>query len=563
MPRSLEWLERMNQEKNECWQILQDAKWLSKRLKHHQTLPWNYGEYGRLLSSRAIADILVNSYFHTFETTHRILHVPSFKVQYDRLWEDTENTPIRFTIQLQLCLALGSLFYDDQFSMRPHVMQWIKEAGVWLESSAKPHLDFFTIQTLCLHRIARETMQGIYGDRVWILSGSLIRATMSIGLHRDPAKLPGFSHAQAEMRRRLWITVLELTLSSCSDPGCAPLISLDDYDCILPSNFDDIQLDLEAKNIPLPQSPESYTDSSMQIALGSSLATRLAIAKFSTSSKASDYQEALKLNTEFTGVCDSLSACLQPLRSRLSDFQRQYCELCICRYIFTLHIPYMVIWSRNRAYMLSRKACVDAALNLVYASLPLASTKDPLLMAVQAMNVSQPPGSDFLRLCVCASGPYRSAVFQAIMVIAAELVALVGEAKNSLRQSMSLSRDSNFVCGDGRILELLSILRMATEWTRSRMQAGQEINKDHLFVALALTSIDALMKGEPVKEAMETRGTTICSEIIEILEGLTDGIRINDDNLAEDDLSPDMDFLGVDDTWMMQNEIFDIDFYNL
>ncbi|KAH8897206.1 hypothetical protein GQ53DRAFT_887450 [Thozetella sp. PMI_491] len=503
-----------------------------------------------------MADILIGNYLRTFETIHRIVHVPTFRREYELLWDESTPVSTDFIIQVQLCCALGALVYDEEFSLRPQAMQWVQEAGAWLESSAKPRLIMSTIQTICLHRIARESMQGTYGDRVWILSRSIIRSAMSISLHRDSSKLPGLSRAQAEMCRRLWTTILELALGSCLDPGAAPLISLEDFDCSLPFNFDDVQLNLDVDDNPQPQSLEQHTDSSFQIALESSLPIRLAIAKFSTGLKAGSYQEALRLSDEYSCACRSLSSALRALRPSLSECQRQYCEMLMYRYIFTLNIPYMVVGSKSPAYMLSRKACIDAAVNLAHSSLPLASTQEPLLATIRTMNMAEPQGTDFVRLWICGSGPFRTVLFQAVMVIAAELLASVDESNGSFRWSMGLAVASSPLYGDMRALELLSLLRVAAQWTIRRMRAGQETNKDHFFVALAIASIDALMKGMSVKEAMEGHGKVACLEYQTVLEALTVGA--SDGELSEQ-LSPEDDMLGFDDMWFIQPGNFDLD----
>lgn len=549
VPHLLTWLEQMHEEKGECLEAFKACKILSKRLQNQQKLPWIYGEYGKRLPQRAIADLLLANYFRTFETVHRILHVPSFRIKYDDLWQDKDAASVDFIIQLQLCLGLGALLHDDSFSLRPQAMQWIQEAGVWLESSAKRRLLFSTVQTMCLHRLGRESMQGTYGDRVWILSGTLIRAAMAIGLHRDPEKLPNITFARGEMRRRLWMTVLELTLGSCLDPGAAPLISLDDFDCGLPSNFDDSQLNPDSAEHPVPQNSDHVTDSSLQIALARSLPVRLKIAKFCTQLNPDGYEKALELNSEHNLACHALATSLRDMGSKLPEFQRQYCEMIMSRYTFALHIQYMVHASQNPNYMLSRKACVDAALSLAYSSFPFTSYSGPLTAAVQAMQLSHTHGSDFVRLCITGSGPFRSAVFQALMVIVAELLAIVEECKASFRWPSSIGADA-LLPGSIRALELLSLVRVSVEWTRQRIQAGQEANRDHLCTTLALASIEALMEDDPIKQVLEKTSMVTCSEERSFLERLIDGSC--DQNLSDTQFSPEEDgIFGIDDMWFI------------
>ncbi|KAF4954602.1 hypothetical protein FSARC_12074 [Fusarium sarcochroum] len=563
LPKNVAWLERNHYEKSENWSIVETCKSLSKRLKAKQTFQWAYGDYGKRLPDRALADLLLGNYIRTFETVRRILHVPSFMHQYDRLWDNNNTAPVEFMIQVQLCLALGASLHDDNFSLRPWAMQWVQEATVWLDSSAKPRVVFSTIQTMCLHILARENMRGTAGDQVWIMSGTLLRAAMSMGLHRDPSKLPKVPFAQAEMRRRLWLTVLELVLGSCLDPGAAPLISFGDFDSALPSNFNDSQLNLDQDDNPAPNNLDEYSDSTLQIALGHTFTARLAIAKFASSLAANDQDEASRLSSEYAAACSSFYRSLASQRSHLSDFQRQYCEMVTSRYVFALHIPYLIAGPKSPAYMVSRKACVDAALNLAHSSLPLSSTEEPLLAALRTMGVTRPQGEDFVRLCVTASGTYRSALFQAIMVIAAELIVTVDESKGSFRWAMGLATDSTPMNGDIRTLELLSLLRVALDWTRRRVRTGEETNHDHLWVALVLAHIEALMKGTSVEEAMQASGTAACVEVKAVFEGLI--AESSDIESLGEDISPDTNLLWNDDNiWLNFGDLdFDLNLGSL
>jgi len=60
---------------------------------------------------------------------------------------------------------------------------------------------------------------------------------MQMGFHRDPANLkPALDLFPTELRRRLWNTILEITIQTSLDIGGAPLLSLSDFDTLPPSN---------------------------------------------------------------------------------------------------------------------------------------------------------------------------------------------------------------------------------------------------------------------------------------------------------------------------------------
>lgn len=170
------------------------------------------------IPTREIADKLVDGYMRDFESIFRVLHIPSFTKDYERFWSTADQTlqPV-FQLQLKLVLAIGSSTFDKDFSMRKNAMQWVNEAAVWLSTPVtKSRLTVPALQVMILLCLAQETT-GVGADLVWIPTGSLLRTAITMGLHRDPKKLPRMSLINAEMRRRLWNTILEVYQSLVED----------------------------------------------------------------------------------------------------------------------------------------------------------------------------------------------------------------------------------------------------------------------------------------------------------------------------------------------------------
>ncbi|CAO2649466.1 Nn.00g068510.m01.CDS01 [Neocucurbitaria sp. VM-36] len=73
-----------------------------------------------LLPDRATVDILIRQYLDTFETTYRVLHIPSFEAAYDRYWNPDEPSDAEMDVLVlailacTLCLpsVMSSLNYD-------------------------------------------------------------------------------------------------------------------------------------------------------------------------------------------------------------------------------------------------------------------------------------------------------------------------------------------------------------------------------------------------------------------------------------------------------------------
>jgi len=174
---------------------------------------------------------MVNSYFDSFESTHRILHVPSFWTEYESYWNHPEDISAGLRVKILLVIGIGSSLQkhvDTDVFFHNMVHQWIHAAQMWLSGPLeKDRLTITGIQIHCLTILARQIFS-IGGDLVWMSMGSLVHRAMQIGLHRDPKRLPAMSFLQGELRRRLWVTILELVVQSSLDSQMPPRISFDE-----------------------------------------------------------------------------------------------------------------------------------------------------------------------------------------------------------------------------------------------------------------------------------------------------------------------------------------------
>ncbi|SPQ24002.1 cf8b3964-e75f-434a-843d-e9013e6e8436 [Thermothielavioides terrestris] len=397
-------------------------------------------QLGSAIPPQETALRLVDAYFRTFECVYRILHRPTFWQGYRKYWEQPGATDSAFVVQFQLCMAIGTCFEDGGPALRRSAAQWIHEAQVWLVSSLssmKSRFNFAGLQILCLLHLARETC-GVGGDLAWISAGSLLRTAMHLGLHRDPDNVPTMSAFNAEMRRRLWATVLEIVVQSSLDSGAPPLLGLSDFDTRPPSNYDDDQLAENAKFPSIPRPPNAFTETTVQLALLRSVPVRLAIAQYVNHfNSLGTFEETLKWNNELTNACRTLSATFQPfydpagiLPKRLSLFQLRLAEHMVHRFFLALNHPWLWSAHNNPAYYFARKMCVETSLKLYRAI----ATGSP---AGDSGTASQ--SDDFTRLSTCGYGAFRSVPTLAVLTICLELLWQVQEDR-SFRHSISIDQ---------------------------------------------------------------------------------------------------------------------------
>lgn len=485
---------------------LAKCKALARTIKSQRTPPWPCPP-STDLPTKDICDELVDCYLRTTETVYRVLHVPTFRKEYEALWLSDVEPNASFLVQLKLVLAIGATTYDEKFSLRATAIRWVYEAQTWLsEPIFKPRLGLQALQTSVLFLIAQEAAD-VGCESIWITAGSLIRRAVCIGLHRDPANLPRKPVFATEMRRRLWGTILEISVLSSLSSGGPPLVSLDDFDTEPPSNFDDDQLMAED---PVPKPEGSFTDMSIPIALRKTLPLRLAVTKFLNDlSSRGTYDETLRLDSEMRASYKVLCRTIQTFNSSFgpspSPFGVRAVDFIMHRYISALHAPFFNLAMRETAYAFSRKVVVESSLKIWCAVYPSSS-----LVTTQAQttgNTAAPDRDDFARFATCGSGFYRTVGMQATLLISMEL--------------MSQLQDEESIGPVPLRQDLLSVVEDARVWCMQCIGIGETNIKGYLFASMVAAQIDGLRRGVPKDDipgviiGAAERAQEVCLPILE------------------------------------------------
>lgn len=486
-----------NDKNSELNRLLHECKLLGRLAKvqypvYQPILP----DFRNLIPPRDVCDQLVQGYFNTLESIYRILHAPTFYEEYDQYWRDTQSTNTAFVMKLLLVMAIGTRFHRDPtnaVALRSSVPDWIHAVQTWMTSPfEKSRVNLTAVQIHCLLLLARQAC-AVSGDLVWISAGSLLRTAMHVGLHRDPRRLPKMPLLQAEVRRRLWATVLELQLQSSVDSGGAPMISLKDCDCEPPSNIDDEDLTGEevkaADAIAKPM--DTFTQTSAQIILLKSFPIRLKIAKTMNDLRAHfSYDAALKHHEELSASLRSNALSLQSFRSgggQPTNFQTNLLDLLTQRFVLTLHYPFAMRARTEPIYYFSRKICVEKSLFLL--SSPNPQNVEPNAASIQL--------NDFASLKLFGSGYYRGIILQANMMISGELTHQLDEDPSLMFMTDSTSFERK---------EMYKAVERFTELTADRVKAGETNVKGYVFSSCILAQINALLAGTPVEPAVLEAG---------------------------------------------------------
>lgn len=487
---------------------MQRCKSLARVIKAQQAPAWPPPPNTNL-PDKILADQLVECYVRTSEAIYRILHIPSFKRDYDALWEEQDGpaTPRdkAFLVQVKLVLAIGAAIYDEQFSLRTSAIRWVYEAHSWIsEPEFKPRLSLQGIQTSLLLLLAREATN-VGETLIWVSVGTLLRSAVYMGLHRDPSRLPKKTPLAAEMRRRLWNTTLEMALHASLSAGTPPFLSLGDFDTEPPGNFDDDQLLAEDED-PTPRPDDEYTQTSVARALRKTFPFRLAVTKFLNDlGSRGTYEETLRLDAELRASYKILSRTLQACRRRNesgsasnlgassgapSQFALRAVDFIMSRYLAAVHVPFFRPALHETAFAFSRKVVLETSLKMWCAAYPtsslsLSGTNHAAASTASSTRSTTAAASatdhdDLARMIKCGSGFFRIATYQAALLIATELRAQLQDEDYSL--SPSPLRPG-----------LHAVLEEAKLWAVRCIEAGETNVKGHLFLVLIAAQIEALM----------------------------------------------------------------------
>lgn len=204
------------------------------------------------------ADIMTNWYLDNVDTVYGLIHVPSFREQYEAFSRNMQAGDPFFiaTVLLMIasveCLMAGEqpLYVADSPLPRERACRAVEACEAWLGEQSHKHTSLAYFQIQCLLLVAKEG-NGIKAKRRWIESGTLLRLAVGAGFHRDTEHLrKPVSAFEKEMRKRLWSFLVEQDLKASLNRGM-PDTSLQIYsDCGQPSNLHDEEYDISATKLP-------------------------------------------------------------------------------------------------------------------------------------------------------------------------------------------------------------------------------------------------------------------------------------------------------------------------
>ncbi|KAI0517082.1 fungal-specific transcription factor domain-containing protein [Xylaria bambusicola] len=463
--------------------LLQECKQMSQGVKVSRP--------GRLLScpepivsSPAMADHLINLYESNIEIVFRILHRPSFRNEYDRYKLDPTDVADVTMLKIQLVIAIGSGLCPEMASakeVRRAACQWLYAAHTWLSGPIeKDRLSISSIQVQCLLILARQVLS-VGGDLSWVAMGMLLRTAMQMGLHRDPKHFPGISSFEAEIRRRLWATVLELNAQASLDSGTPPGISLDDFDTRPPTNVNDE--DMGEDSINFRQHNETVqTDTSLQRFLLQNLPPRLEMLRRMNGLGINlEDERILALSASLNTACREIDAQVSTdPDTETASCKRNMASLLLRRFLLVLHRPLAGRIRENALYYHSRKMSFDSAMSLL---------KPPIV------------NNTFSYLMLRGGGLFKSCLIHASLALASELLIEIEEQGSGTYRQM-----------------LVDAVREARQQWVQRIKLGDPNFRLHMKLSIVLDQAEYV--GEEEGQFQQQRMAKSTKESLELCHSL-------------------------------------------
>lgn len=248
----------------------------------------------------------------------------------------------------------------------------------------------YMLETLILYFTNEYLLSKDANIDLWILVGTIVQLAMHMGYHRDPKHFKGVSPFTAEMRRRVWATIVELDLGIAAQMGLPKLIKQWQADTEAPRNLLDGDFNKDTAELP-PARPETEnTPVLYRLAKAKLMSSLGLIADFTADTRDSTYSEVMKIDARLEESQASIPHCLkwQSLSHCVMDLphiimQKIFLDCIYLTAKIVLHRKHLALSCTNDLFRYSREACLEGALRLLGHQQMLEEETQPLCLLYQ------------------------------------------------------------------------------------------------------------------------------------------------------------------------------------
>ncbi|KAF2729194.1 hypothetical protein EJ04DRAFT_580819 [Polyplosphaeria fusca] len=339
------------------------------------------------IPARAEADELLHAYFASMDMAFAILHLPSFRRQYEKFWAHPTEAPLMWIGTLFCIFALATRFQSIA-STRINIEGVSDPADVSFQSARADlyrekavHCMIlgnytkcppFTLETFMLYFMCEYFRSPDSQFAIRILLSMVVQIAYRMGYHREPSRFRNITPFKAEMRRRIWASIIQLDLVSCSQLGLPKMVHESTHDVMQPRNLLDEDFDEDIQQLPQSRPDTDLTPMVFTRIRHRFLRIVSRIMEVSSSSTLPNYEDILRLDGELKEAYDSIPPELTPplakflgLDNSFINIRRLYMGVGYMKALIQLHRPFHLLGRTDARYAQSRIKCVDAAFEIL------------------------------------------------------------------------------------------------------------------------------------------------------------------------------------------------------
>lgn len=327
-----------------------------------------------------MANRLISRYFDSENPATHILHRPTFVKQYDRHWQNPQESSVAWLGMCfaMMCLALQSYhrageeppeYRDKSWQVSLSYLEWTTHCMVHVDYTQPVN---FMIETLCFYLQAEHARSRDTETSVWILSAIIMRLAMRMGLHRDSKPYKSVSPYQGEMRRRIWNFIHSADILLSFQCGMPCMVNSADTDTELPRNLYDEEFEENSMELPPARPLTQNTPMSFMIVNGSLTFVLGKILEESNRLASTPYEVIMKLDEDLREVRNDIPQNLRlksmedsALDSASLIMQCFTIDLIYNKSQLILHRKFLSRSRDNPRFAYSRRTCVEACMEML------------------------------------------------------------------------------------------------------------------------------------------------------------------------------------------------------
>jgi Fungal specific transcription factor domain len=237
------------------------------------------------------------------------------------------------------------------------------------EMHTKPSME--KLELFSLHLDAEFIQCQDASTNIWISGATAVRMAMKLGLHREPSLYGNLTPFECEMRRRLWLAIVQTDVLMSWQLGLPGMIPQGQCDTMLPKNLHEEDFDEDSVVIPLSRPWSEMTKISPFLVKAPLLAVFTKVASHIQDIHPKDSDIPI-LEQELYAARETLPPIfkVRPMQESILDHpsmilrrlaidQTLHSGLCI------LHRRHLSLARSNPQYSHARKTVIDASLTLL------------------------------------------------------------------------------------------------------------------------------------------------------------------------------------------------------